>query len=139
MVMLYMCLLLWFIIYVLCCMCYFQICFVYCVFYAPCEVNQIFFSGCAYKNIQTRAWRVLIWGGKITTFDKSCKNNFQKNTRMICNFWRFQRLKGFKLLSSHVAFLYRKKPTKNRKNTRTCTSLYIWWLHQLVQLSTGTI
>jgi hypothetical protein len=39
-VMLYMWLLLWFIIYVLCCMCYFKICFVYCVFYAQCEVNQ---------------------------------------------------------------------------------------------------
>jgi hypothetical protein len=39
-VMLYMYLLLGFIIYVLCCMCCFQICFVYCVFYAPCEANQ---------------------------------------------------------------------------------------------------
>jgi hypothetical protein len=37
----------------------------------------------AYRNIKTRAWRVLIWGGKITTFDKSYKNNFQKNTRFM--------------------------------------------------------
>jgi hypothetical protein len=69
---------------------------------------------------------------------------------LMWNFWRFQRLKGSlpgqarssrvllphnwgsSLLSSHMAFLY-------RKYSRTCTSLYIWWLHQLVQLSTGTI
>ena len=50
-----------------------------------------------YKNIKTRTWRVLIWGGKITTFDQSCKNNFQKNTRLIWNFVLIYTARNFAL------------------------------------------